>query len=373
MDSAGNLFIADSLNDRVRKVDGVTGIITTVAGNGLVGAGGDGGPATAAQLDSPNGVAVDAAGNLFIADTSNLRIRKVNGATGVITTLAGNGSSGFSGDGGAAAGAQFGGPTGVAVDNAGNLFIADLGNFRIRTVEAGSFRLDDASPDDGDGVSQSVTFSNLLAGAVAVTEIVPAKWVVENAKCDGSDAGSLSNATLTVSIAAGEVVTCAFFNGSNPLAVTLGWFLAQRNAEAVDIRWQTATETGTAGFNVLAVTEGGKVRLNNALIPSAVIDSVAPINYAFSAVTDAGRFYLEEVSVDGGVTEHGPFDVGQEYGSYAVPDNLEVSPMVWLPMILHDAVAPVANAAATTDPTAGQLPGASADAEPVLFLPIVAR
>jgi uncharacterized protein (TIGR03437 family) len=134
VDASGNLYIADSANARVRKVS--NGVITTVAGTGALGFGGDGGPATSAQLYEPTGVAVDSAGNLFIADWGNQRIRKVSG--GVITTVAGNGALGFSGDGGPATGAQLYNPNGVAVDSAGNLYIADSFNNRIRKVSNGT-------------------------------------------------------------------------------------------------------------------------------------------------------------------------------------------------------------------------------------------
>jgi VCBS repeat-containing protein len=133
VDAAGNLFIADSSNDRIRRVDAV-GVITTVAGGGASGFGGDGGPATSASLTDPTGVAVDAGGNLFIADRINNRIRKVD-AAGVITTVAGNGAQGFGGDGGLATSARLTFPFGVAVDLAGNLVIADTSNHRIRRVD----------------------------------------------------------------------------------------------------------------------------------------------------------------------------------------------------------------------------------------------
>ena len=133
VDGAGNLFIADWYNDRIRKVDSV-GVITTVAGTDNRGFSGDGGPATEARLDRPSGVAVDGAGNLFIADWYNRRIRKVDSA-GVITTVAGTGTHRFSGDGGPATAARLSSPSGVAVDGAGNLFIADLGDRRIRKVD----------------------------------------------------------------------------------------------------------------------------------------------------------------------------------------------------------------------------------------------
>ncbi|MCY2990866.1 MAG: dockerin type I domain-containing protein [Planctomycetota bacterium] len=134
VDSAGNLFIADAGNNRIRQVDHATGLITTIAGNGTFGYSGDGGPATAAGLNGPQSVAVDSVGNLFIADANNQRIRKVDHATGVITTIVGNGTWGYSGDGGPATAATLGIPLGVALDFAGNLFIADTANNRVREV-----------------------------------------------------------------------------------------------------------------------------------------------------------------------------------------------------------------------------------------------
>ncbi len=134
VDAAGNLYIADTSNNRIRKV--ANGVITTVAGNGIQGFGGDNGPATSAELNEPWGVAVDAAGNLYIADTSNNRVRMV--ANGVITTAVGNGTRGFSGDNGPPASAALNQAQGVAVDSAGDLYIADIYNQRIRKVSKGT-------------------------------------------------------------------------------------------------------------------------------------------------------------------------------------------------------------------------------------------
>ena len=187
VDASGNLFIADRENNRIQRVDKNTGIITTVAGNGHSGSSLDpldGGPATSATLSYPSGVAVDVEGNLFIADTFNNRIRKVEASTGIITTIAGNGignfgrlwgpvglaidmssnlliadrenncirriithtgnitivagtgSQGFSGEGGPATSAIFDKPFGVAVDTSGNIYIADTNNHCIRQVDA---------------------------------------------------------------------------------------------------------------------------------------------------------------------------------------------------------------------------------------------
>lgn len=133
VDSAGNVYVVDTANNRIRKVSVATGVITTLAGNGEENFSGDNGAATNARLNAPSGVAVDSVGNIFVADEENNRIRMVSTA-GVITTVAGNGSSSFSGDGGAATSAGMRNPYGVAIDSAGNLFIADSGNARIRKV-----------------------------------------------------------------------------------------------------------------------------------------------------------------------------------------------------------------------------------------------
>ena len=132
LDEAGNLYIADRWNHRIRKV-AANGVISTVAGSGTRGFGGDGGPAASAALDAPWHLTVDGAGNLHIADTRNHRVRKVT-PDGVITTVAGNGAPGFSGDGGAATAARLRFPTDVAADSAGNIYVADGDTDRIRKV-----------------------------------------------------------------------------------------------------------------------------------------------------------------------------------------------------------------------------------------------
>jgi uncharacterized protein (TIGR03437 family) len=136
LDKDGNLFVADRLNSRIRRIDARTGIITTVAGNGQVGSGGDGGAATQAELNLPTGVAVDAAGNLYITDIGNQRIRRVSATDGKISTIAGTGVAGFSGDGGPAVSAllNLAYPATLTLDAAGDLYFADRNNHRIRKI-----------------------------------------------------------------------------------------------------------------------------------------------------------------------------------------------------------------------------------------------
>ncbi len=175
-DASGNLVISDTANDRVRRVDASTGVITTIAGTGSAGFAGDRGPATEAQLEHPHGIAFDSAGNLYVAEWFNNRVRRVRPDTGVITTVVsglgqltdvvvdgsgdlfvaapqnsrvlrvnpltgavfeavGTGVSGSSGDGGAAIDAQLEFPSGLAFDEAGNLFIADSAANRVRRVD----------------------------------------------------------------------------------------------------------------------------------------------------------------------------------------------------------------------------------------------
>ena len=203
VDGSGNVYIVTRANHRIRKVD-TAGIITTVAGNGRQGYGGDGGAATAAQLNFPRDVTLDGSGNLYIADTGNHRIRKVD-ADGNISTVAGSGTFGFSGDGGLATAARLNFPRGVTADGSGNLYIADTGNNRIRKVDADG----NISTVAGNG-----TFSFSGDGGSATAATLRNPWSVV---ADGSDnfyiADTGSNRIRKVD-AAGDISTVAG-NGTN--------------------------------------------------------------------------------------------------------------------------------------------------------------
>jgi streptogramin lyase len=169
IDYAGNIYIADRINNRIRKIATETGIISTLAGIGINGYSGDNGAASLAELNNPSGVAVDGSGNIYIADTGNHRIRKVTANTGIINTIAGTGIAGFNGDAPApATGAYLHNPSGICVDMLGNVFIADLINNRIRKIAGGII-----STIAGGGVCSTGSFCGDSAAATAAALYAP--------------------------------------------------------------------------------------------------------------------------------------------------------------------------------------------------------
>jgi len=149
----GDVYIADVKNNRIRKVDAITGNITTVAGNGKQGYAGDTGLAIQDELYWPTDVCADTAGNIYIADYGNNRVRKVNATTGKISTIAGNGTAGFSGDGSMATSAELNAPTYVCSDKQGNIYISDVNNNVIRMIDAGTGKISTVAGNDTGGFS----------------------------------------------------------------------------------------------------------------------------------------------------------------------------------------------------------------------------
>jgi len=200
LDSGGNLYIADAGNNRIRKVDMVTHMISTVAGNGTPGYMGDGGQATAAELSRPTGLYVDQAGNIFIADTWNNVVRKVDGVTGIISTIAGNGLVGFSGDGGSAVHASLNSPIAVCEDGLGNIYIADARNARVRKVFADG-QIETIAGDDSSGYSGD--------GGLAVNSILGMPLGVTTDKNNNVYIADNNNTVRKIDIASGIISTIA--------------------------------------------------------------------------------------------------------------------------------------------------------------------
>ncbi len=169
-DAAGNMYVAEAMNHCIRRVDAASGVITSIAGTGAEGYSGDGGPATAATFNQPYSLQVDASGDVYVVDRLNYVIRKIDAATGVITTVAGTGESGHGGDGGPATQAQFREPNDCFLDGRGGLLIADVQDQRIRRLDLASgiittFAGDGEKRRGGDG--QPATEASIL-GARAV-------------------------------------------------------------------------------------------------------------------------------------------------------------------------------------------------------------
>jgi hypothetical protein len=193
VDASGNVYIADTFDNAIRKVS--NGVITTFAGNGTFGYSGDNGPATSAALNEPYGVAVDASGNVYIADTNNTVIRKVSG--GVITTFAGNGRYGYSGDSGPAASAQLCAPMGVAVDTAGNVYIADNNCSVIRKVSDGIITTFAGNGTRGYSLDSGPATSTALNSPVAVAVDASGNVYIADAGIDNNAIREVSNGWMT--------------------------------------------------------------------------------------------------------------------------------------------------------------------------------
>ena len=216
-DSAGNIYVGDWDNARIRKVDAITGIVTTIAGNGVVGYSGDGGLATSARINRPAGLCFDKCANLYFSMEDSNCVRRIDANTGIITTIAGNGIAGFSGDSGLAVNAKLYAPIGVIIDSSGNLFIGDNGNNRVRKVTIFNPYIHiSATPNDTICVDSSVTIQATLAGGGPTPSF---QWFV-----NGTAVSGVTSGTYTYTPANGDSISCILTSSSpcvgNPVAVS---------------------------------------------------------------------------------------------------------------------------------------------------------
>ena len=299
LDAAGNLYIADFGANRIRKVEASTGIITTVAGNGQQGYSGDGGPATNAELRDPWGIASDAAGNLYIADSANSRVRKVDVSTGIITTVAGNGSgSGYIGDGGPATSAVVGSPIGVTVDTAGNLYIADWWTDTIRKVDASTGIITKVagggypafSGDGGPATSAGInspynlavdTIGNLYIADTSnlrVRKVDAATGIITTVAGNGNPGDSSGDGGPSSDAGIGQPVGLAL-DASNNLYITSGG--GEDRIRRVDAETGIITTVAGSGF--------GGPNGNGGLAIDAGLGEIVDV-----ALDDKGNLYIED-------------------------------------------------------------------------------
>ena len=313
VDLSGNLFIADRNNARIRKVD-TNGIITTVAGGGMPTYPniGDGGAATNASLNNPQDVAVDVSGNLFIADANDFRIREVN-TNGIITTVAGNGTNGYSGDNGAATNASLKIPSGVAVDASGNLFIADFANNCVRQVSTSGIITTFAGggtptnyPSIGDG--GAATNGALLNPERVATDTTGNLFIADNGfdrirevNTNGiitTIAGNGAGAPLGGAYSGdGGVATNASLNG--PRSVTVDAYGNLFIADAINgrIRKVTNAQGPTLALNNVSAANAGNYQVVVTGPGGSVTSSVVTLTVATSPL-----IYRTVLNSDGYVT-----------------------------------------------------------------------
>ena len=293
IDGLGNVYIADFNSNRIRKVTVSTGIISTIAGNGSNIYSGDGGLATSAGLTSPGGVAVDRAGNIYIADQGNNRIRKINASTGIISTIAGNGVQGFAGDGGIANSAELYNPTKVAVDGSGNVYIADISNQRIRKLcPATSPGSISGSASVNQGTSQTYSIA-AVSGATSYIWTLPSGWT--GSSTSTSITTTVGSTGGTISVAA--VNACGYASPQNTLAVTVN---TQTSSQTIYIINYVAGDAQSGYFpgNQGIATDFGSIGTYDTI--SASLNN--PIGIAVDAegnvyVADAGNNLIRKVTL----------------------------------------------------------------------------
>ena len=263
IDAAGNLYIADSGNNVVRKVS-KGGVISTVAGNGSAGYSGDGGAATSATLNQPEGLAVNSGGLLYIADTFNNRVR-VLALSGIIQTFAGTGLSSFSGDGGAPTAATFFLPTDVATDNGGNVYIADYGNSRIRKVAQGKIQTVIGGNGNETIFNEAVATSIRLNGPTGVAVDGSGDiFVAEGSTGTGSGLGDGDYRIWKID--SSGVVSTAAGNGVNSFSGDGG------SAMAAQINAPAAVTLDVSGNLYIADSANNRIRK---ITPSGIVTTVA--------------------------------------------------------------------------------------------------
>ena len=293
LDGSGNIYVADRLNNRIRKVN-AAGIITTVAGTNTAGYNGDEIVADTAQLNGPVGVAIDRYGNIYVADKGNNRVRKISNS-GTIATVAGNGTPGFSGDSGMAVSAMLNSPRSVAVDTSGNIYIADQGNNRIRMVATSGIITTIAgtatSGYNGDGIP--ATNSELNGPYCVVVDISGTIYIAD---VDNERFRKINTAGIISTIAG--TGTSGFSGDNGPATAAL---LSEPIGVAVDSsgqvyiadEWNARVRKISKDGTITTIAGNGTAGYNGDGVPAATAQLNNPTGVA---VTNMGDIYIADYS-----------------------------------------------------------------------------
>jgi sugar lactone lactonase YvrE len=246
--------------------------INTVAGDGIQGFSGDGGLSTSGEVNIPKGVAVDSAGNIYIADTGNSRIRKVTASTGDITTVVGDGTEGFSGDGGPATGAALSSPAGLALDSAGNIYIADTGNNRVRVVNTGTKSVVLAKVTVGPGDIATIAGNGINSfsgdgGAAISAEIDNPIGIALDSSGNIYIADSRNNRIRKVTASTGDIATVAGISG-------LGTFSGD-GGPATSALMNLPTGVALDASGNIYIADSGNGRIRKVTVSTGIISTVA--------------------------------------------------------------------------------------------------
>lgn len=293
------LYIADQDNHRIRKLDTVTNTIVTVAGTGNFGSAGDGGQATAAQLNAPSNVAFDSSGSIYIADTANNKIRKVTTATGVISTIAGTGTAGFFGDGGDATAAKLDGPEGVFVNAAGDIFIADTNNHRIRVVRRSNGKIGTAvgtgtAGSAGDGGNANAAQINAPQGIFinSANDLYIADTANHRIRVVRNSNSIISTVAGTTAGFAGDGGAATAAKLSSPQGVVLDGAGNMYIADSGNHRLRMVNHETTPVITTLAGT--GTSGYNGDNQPAVLAKLNSPRGVALGLTKGSGRIYISD-------------------------------------------------------------------------------
>jgi uncharacterized protein (TIGR03437 family) len=280
VDATGNIFIADTFNQVIRRVTG--GIISTIAGNGTAGFSGDGGPATSAAFNEPIAVAVDLVGNIFVADYKNDRIRRISG--GIITTVVGNGMAGFSGDGGPATNATLNVPESVTLDASDNIYIPDGANNRIREViaSAPSFQISTAT----------LTFSAIAGGAAPP----PQAFTLSSAVARLAYSISTSSSWLSASPSSGSIPVSVQIS-VDPSQLAAGSYTGSVTITAPDANPSTQTIAISVS---ISPAQAGKLAVSASSLPFSLSQGAVPASAQLTISNQGSGSILYTASVSGG-------------------------------------------------------------------------